>query len=122
MQPEPHRPTESGLATADEAWRVRARCRDGAASLVPLFFSDDVDDIARARAFCRGCAVRTACLASAIARREPCGVWGGELFSGGRVLAVKRARGRPPAVPRPWLLSPVIDPAILAPPRTRRSA
>ena len=28
-------------------------------------------------------------------RREPWGVWGGEVFVEGRVVAVKRGRGRP---------------------------
>jgi len=85
----------------DEAWRAQARCRDGAGSLVALFFSEQLDDIARAKAFCRGCAVREACLASALARREPWGVWGGELFANGKVLANKRKRGRPPKVRPP---------------------
>lgn len=85
----------------EEAWRAQARCRDGAGSLVALFFSEQLDDIARAKAFCRGCAVREACLASALARREPWGVWGGELFANGKVLAHKRKRGRPPKVRPP---------------------
>ena len=38
-------------------------------------------------------------------RREPWGVWGGELFANGKVLAQKRVRGRPPKVrvPEPEL-------------------
>ena len=32
----------------------------------------------------------------AIERREPWGVWGGQLFFNGKVLAFKRKRGRPP--------------------------
>jgi AT hook motif. len=35
------------------------------------------------------------CLASAIERREPWGVWGGEIFERGAVVARKRPRGRP---------------------------
>ena len=83
--------------TAAEAapWRPFARCRDGSASLVALFFSEQLDDIARAKEFCRGCDVRAECLADALARREPWGVWGGELFANGKVLAFKRPRGRP---------------------------
>ena len=84
-----------------EQWRAQARCRDGAGSLVALFFSEQLDDIARAKAFCQGCAVKEACLASALARREPWGVWGGELFANGKVLAHKRKRGRPPKVRPP---------------------
>jgi len=85
----------------EELWRVDARCADGAASLTPLFFSESLDDIARAKAFCAGCVVREACLASAVARREPWGVWGGELLVNGKVIANKRKRGRPPKCVRP---------------------
>ena len=60
-----------------------------------LFFSDQLDEIARARAICRECPVMEACLEGALARQEPWGVWGGELISNGVVLANKRRRGRP---------------------------
>ncbi|MCL4292343.1 MAG: WhiB family transcriptional regulator [Acidimicrobiia bacterium] len=90
-------PTE----TDTEAWRADARCRDGAASLVALFFSDDRDDIGRAKAFCRACPVRRPCLESALEREEPCGVWGGELVADGRVQLEIPRRGRPPKVRRP---------------------
>ena len=73
-----------------------ARCRDGAGTLLSLFFSEQLDDIATAKAFCVACPVREACLTGALARREPWGVWGGELISNGKVLAQKRKRGRPP--------------------------
>mgnify|MGYP003341417293 CR=1 FL=1 len=39
-------------------------------------------------------------------RREPWGVWGGELFANGKVLAQKRNRGRPPKVAPAQFLSP----------------
>jgi WhiB family redox-sensing transcriptional regulator len=42
-----------------------------------------------------------ACLEGALERREPWGVWGGELFLNGRILAQKRRRGRPRKNPRP---------------------
>ena len=83
---------------AEERWRLEARCQDGAASLTELFFSEDIGDISRAKSFCAGCAVREACLSAAVARREPWGVWGGELFVNGKVIAQKRKRGRPPKV------------------------
>jgi WhiB family redox-sensing transcriptional regulator len=35
------------------------------------------------------------CLSGALSRKEPTGVWGGELFEDGRVIAEKRAPGRP---------------------------
>jgi WhiB family redox-sensing transcriptional regulator len=60
-----------------------------------LFFAEDPRDLERARELCRRCLVRSACLASALQRREPWGVWGGEVLDRGVVIAVKRARGRP---------------------------
>lgn len=75
---------------------AQARCRDGAATMLNLFFSEQLDDIARAKAICGKCPVMEACLDGAVARREPWGVWGGQLFANGRVLAFKRPRGRPP--------------------------
>ena len=75
---------------------ARARCNDGAGTLVTLFFSEQLDDIAAAKAFCQGCPVKDQCLAGALERREPWGVWGGHLFLNGKVLAQKRKRGRPP--------------------------
>lgn len=95
--------------TDTEEWRDLARCRDGAASLTALFFSEQLDDIARAKAFCRECPVQTDCLEAALVRREPWGVWGGELLANGKILAQKRNRGRPPKVRPPELLSPVIS-------------
>ncbi|HZT64701.1 MAG TPA: WhiB family transcriptional regulator [Acidimicrobiales bacterium] len=77
-----------------DAWKL-ARCRHGDGSLVDLFFSDQPADIARAKAMCRGCPLARPCLEGALDRQEPWGVWGGELVVAGRVLAVKRPRGRP---------------------------
>lgn len=73
-----------------------ARCRDGAATMTALFFSEQLDDIARAKAICALCPVMEPCLQGAIDRREPWGVWGGQLFFNGKILAFKRKRGRPP--------------------------
>ena len=81
-----------------ELWRAQARCNDGAGSLLALFFSEQLDDIAAAKAFCAGCPVKDDCLDGALTRREPWGVWGGELFVHGKVVAQKRKRGRPPKV------------------------
>lgn len=80
--------------SADE-W-LKARCRDGNGTLTHLFFSDHVVEIARAKAICAKCTLRERCLAEALARAEPWGVWGGELLESGRIVAVKRPRGRPP--------------------------
>ena len=78
-----------------------ARCADGNGTMVGLFFSDHVVDIARAKAMCALCPLEASCLADALEREEPWGVWGGQLLSGGRVIADKRPCGRPPKVPRP---------------------
>ena len=81
-----------------KSWWDEALCNDGTGALLDLFFSEQLDDIAVAKAFCQPCPVREACLAGALARREPWGVWGGELLANGKVLAQKRKRGRPPKV------------------------
>lgn len=81
--------------------RPVARCADGNGTLTPLFFSDHVLDIARAKAICAKCALSDSCLTDAIDREEPWGVWGGELLSGGRIVAHKRPGGRPPKRPGP---------------------
>jgi WhiB family redox-sensing transcriptional regulator len=81
-----------------------ARCADPRASYTELFFSEEPLDIARAKAICTRCMVRDHCLAQAIIREEPCGVWGGEIFVDGVPVAEKRRRGRPPRIPRPPLV------------------
>ena len=73
-----------------------ASCRSQGGSLVELFFSEQLDDIARAKGICTTCPVVEACLEGAVDRREPWGVWGGQLFFNGKILAFKRKRGRPP--------------------------
>ncbi|MGH9064923.1 MAG: WhiB family transcriptional regulator [Acidimicrobiales bacterium] len=82
---------------------AEARCREGSASMVALFFSEQLDDIARAKAICAECPLAAPCLEGALERREPWGVWGGQLFANGRVLAFKRKRGRPPKSERTQL-------------------
>lgn len=73
-----------------------AACNDNASGLVDLFFSEQISDIRLAKEICRTCPIRVACLEGALQRREPWGVWGGQLFVDGKVLPVKRPRGRPP--------------------------
>ena len=60
-----------------------------------LFFAESPQDVEQAKAMCRGCRARLACLAGALERREPWGVWGGELLMGGTIVPRKRPRGRP---------------------------
>ena len=85
----------------DPSWWDQAQCRDSQATLSGVFFSEELQDIAQAKLICAGCEVLGQCLEGAISRREPWGVWGGQLFRDGRILASKRRRGRPPQVARP---------------------
>lgn len=89
------------LEELNEDWWADARCRVGDGSLAHIFFSDDLGDIARAKSICAECPVMLECLEGAVARREPWGVWGGQMFVSGKILATKRRRGRPPKMPRP---------------------
>jgi len=66
-------------------------CSDNAA----LWFSDQPADLELAKASCRTCPLQRPCLAGAVARAEPAGVWGGEIFDRGRIIAYKRPRGHP---------------------------
>jgi len=60
-----------------------------------LFFAESPADVELAKSLCGDCPVATACLAGALERREPWGVWGGELVLQGVVVPRKRPRGRP---------------------------
>jgi WhiB family transcriptional regulator, redox-sensing transcriptional regulator len=60
-----------------------------------LWFAESPVDLELAKAFCTDCPARVACLAGAVSRRECWGVWGGEIFDRGRIVARKRPRGRP---------------------------
>ena len=57
-----------------------------------LFFAESPQDVESAKALCRGCAARPVCLSGALERREPWGVWGGELLLHGPPT---RPGGRP---------------------------
>jgi WhiB family transcriptional regulator, redox-sensing transcriptional regulator len=92
------------LVEDEDPWEDAA-CRDnGLGGLTALFFSEEIPDIARAKAICRTCPLQDACLQGALQRREPSGVWGGQLFVNGRILALKRRRGRPPKNPAPGVM------------------
>ena len=60
-----------------------------------LFFAEAPADVEAAKALCQACKIRMACLEGALERREPWGVWGGELLLRGTIVPRKRPRGRP---------------------------
>lgn len=60
-----------------------------------LWFAESPAQLEVAKGYCESCPVRESCLAGALDRHEPWGVWGGELFDRGSVIARKRPRGRP---------------------------
>jgi WhiB family transcriptional regulator, redox-sensing transcriptional regulator len=60
-----------------------------------LWFADTPTDLERAKALCESCPVRRQCLAAALQRAEPWGVWGGEIIERGSIVSHKRPRGRP---------------------------
>jgi WhiB family redox-sensing transcriptional regulator len=115
--------TDLQEAAEDRTWWADARCNDTAATLAGMFFSEELQDIAAAKRICALCPVMEDCLAGALARREPWGVWGGQLFRNGRILATKRRRGRPPKVARPEAELPQVPvPEALAEVVVRRTA
>ena len=60
-----------------------------------LWFAETPGELEQAKGLCQDCPARLACLAGALERREPWGVWGGEIFERGTIIARKRPRGRP---------------------------
>ncbi|GGC14784.1 WhiB family transcriptional regulator [Cellulomonas carbonis] len=93
--PWPTTPTTSAATDGDAFDRLVATlipCREHDAE---LWFAESTADVELAKSLCQECPVRAGCLAGAIAREEPWGVWGGEVFVGGVVVPRKRGRGRP---------------------------
>ena len=77
-------------------------CRERTTLSVPchvgdpdLWFAENPVDLERAKALCADCPIRSECLAAALEREEPWGVWGGEIFERGTIITRKRPRGRP---------------------------
>lgn len=60
-----------------------------------LWFAEAPAELERAKGLCARCPVKADCLAGALRREEPWGVWGGEIFERGTVIPRKRPRGRP---------------------------
>ena len=80
------------LKASEESTAQELPCR---ANNPELFFAESPADVELAKALCRPCPVRAECLAGALERKEPWGVWGGELLISGVVVPRKRPRGRP---------------------------
>ena len=80
------------LMASEESTARELPCR---ANDPELFFAESPADVELAKALCRPCPVRAECLAGALERKEPWGVWGGELLISGVVVPRKRPRGRP---------------------------
>jgi WhiB family transcriptional regulator, redox-sensing transcriptional regulator len=93
------RPMRSRPGVSDEPtalWGDEPRSPSLACQSRPeVFFAESPRAVEVAKALCADCPARAQCLAGARARREPWGVWGGELFKDGLVIARKRPRGRP---------------------------
>ncbi|WP_325051454.1 WhiB family transcriptional regulator [Cellulomonas rhizosphaerae] len=89
-------PTAASTTTTDERFDQLVAdfipCRSGDPE---LWFAEQTTQVEQAKALCRECPLLEGCLAGAIERAEPWGVWGGEVFIGGVVVATKRGRGRP---------------------------
>ena len=60
-----------------------------------VFFAETPEGVEAAKAMCVACPFQLDCLSGALERREPWGVWGGELVVQGEIVARKRPRGRP---------------------------
>ncbi len=83
-------PTIEASRTADEPVTLPCWSADP-----ELFFAESPVDVERAKALCTDCPLRRECLEGALERREPYGVWGGQLVVQGVIVARKRPRGRP---------------------------
>ena len=79
----------------DVAERVEDELLPCRANNPELWFAESPSDVEFAKALCQSCPVRDLCLDGALERREPWGVWGGQLFLQGVVIPRKRPRGRP---------------------------
>ena len=84
---EPHRPALDPISRRSPT-DLPCRVQDP-----DLWFAETPAALEQAKQFYAGCPARVACLA--ISRREPWGVWGGEIFDHGQIIARKRPRGRP---------------------------
>ena len=80
------------LAIREAPTTRQAACRDR--DLLNVFFSEAPGAIAQAKSICAECPIRESCLQGALERREPGGIWGGELIRNGHVLTNLKRRPR----------------------------
>ncbi|TGO06165.1 WhiB family transcriptional regulator [Serinibacter arcticus] len=80
-------------ASEDSDLDVTLPCQ--VSTTMDLWFAEGGADVERAKSMCTDCPLRAQCLDGALERREPWGVWGGEVLVDGAVVARKRGRGRP---------------------------
>ncbi len=88
-------PVGGGLGTLLEGaplTELELPCRSADAD---LWFAEAPMELERAKVLCADCPIKAECLAGALSRGEPWGVWGGEIFERGAVVPRKRPRGRP---------------------------
>jgi WhiB family redox-sensing transcriptional regulator len=91
----PHQPlsqTAAERAELDRQFDALMPCRTNDPE---LWFAEHTAHVEHAKALCRTCPLQAGCLQGAIERQEPWGVWGGEVFIDGVVVARRRGRGRP---------------------------
>lgn len=81
---------EDSCTSAGQASTLPCRVADP-----DLWFAENPTELEQAKALCTQCPLRRECLAAALERAEPWGVWGGEILDQGTVIARKRPRGRP---------------------------
>ena len=93
---------------------VGPRCADGNGTLTPLFFSDDLVDIARAKAMCTKCPLSapTACVTPSTARSHGASGAASSCSTGASSRPSGRAGVHPSAHVRRWSideLGPVVE-------------
>ncbi|WP_402464113.1 WhiB family transcriptional regulator [Isoptericola aurantiacus] len=91
----PHQPVAQTPAEAAEIDRQLTELLPCRTHDPELWFAEHTTQVEQAKALCRSCPLQAGCLAGALDRSEPWGVWGGEVFVDGVVVARKRGRGRP---------------------------
>ena len=72
------------LRIREDPTNQQAACR--VPGLLDVFFSEAPGKIVQAKRICAECPISELCLEGALKRREPCGVWGGELVRNGHVV------------------------------------